>query len=499
MPEIKLPEFTAATLPPAQQWQGRVIWRRDISTQMFSDGTSWIALPKQDPVTGSLLSPDGRIVAAGRRGVRAPLPGVGGIGFSLADVVAQAGAPTLSMVVGANGMPALRVQGAVNAVIEISFPGMTNTMTGGDAYLLLDGSMTRGNLATASSYVSQDAAGYAKGWVCNISYGYPAPLNNPYEQGGPVTYWFRRAANQNFGVPTYPAFVADHKLRLTPTAGGAIDVLIYAYGFADRRPKGRIAVVYDDGYDSMMKLGYDSFASRGIPLTLSLIGSVVGQASNVNLNQLRAFINAGNALVAHGPWPNGGQGNLFTAYPNSPNPLGTAIADMIQNRDYLAANGLLVEGADRCYVWPQGVWQQVANNTALLDLALAAGFTLGRSATPSDFLNLDAASKYNRLCAPIIGHTWGGTTANEAANIAAIQTAIGNVASNRADAFLMLHRVLPTTTNDAGMGAGGNITIRHGDLDTLAAAIKTQVDNGLLEAVTMAQMASAPSSLWSTT
>ena len=445
----------------------------------------------------NLVGPDGRVLVSSRRGVRAPLPGVGGAGFSLADVSAVAGAPTLSMVTGAAGMPALRVQGAVNAVIEISFPGMTNTMTGGDAYLLLDGSQTRGNLATASSYVSQDAAGYAKGWVCNISYGYPAPLNNPYEQGGPVTYWFRRAANQNFGAPTYPAFVADHKLRLTPTAGGAIDVLIYAYGFADRRPKGRIAVVYDDGYDSMMKLGYDSFASRGIPLTLGLIGSVVGQAGNCNINQLRAFINAGNAIVAHGPWPNSGQGNLFTAYPGNSQPARTAVADMIQNRDYIAAQGLMVEGADRCYVWPQGVWQQVANNTELLDLALAAGFTLGRSATPTDFLNLDAASKYNRLCAPIIGHTWAGTSALEATNIANIQTTIGNVATNRADAFLMLHRVLPTTTNDAGMGAGGNITIRHGDLETLAATIKTQVDAGTLEAVTMAQMASAPQSVWS--
>lgn len=439
--------------------------------------------------------------ATAARGVRAPLPGVGGIGFSLSDVAIQAGAPTLSMVVGANGMPALRVQAAVNAVVEISFPGMTGTVSGGDAYLLLDGSMTRGNLATASSYVSQDAAGYAKGWVCNISYGYPAPLNNPYEQGGPVTYWFRRAANQNFGTPTYPAFVADQKLRLTPVAGQALDVLIYAYGFADRRPKGRIAVVYDDGYDSMMKLGYDPFYSRNIPVTLSLIGSLVGQASNVTLNQLRAFIAAGNALVAHGPWPNSGQGNLFTAYPNSPNPVATAIADMLKNRDFLQANGLLVPNAEKCYVWPQGVWQQLANNTELLDRALEAGFTLGRSATPTDFLNVDAASKYNRLCCPIIGHTWGGTTALEATNIANIQTTIANVATNRADAFLMLHRVLPTSTSDGGMGGGGNITIRHGDLDTLAAAIKTQVDAGTLEAVTMAQMAStsSPGTVWSST
>ena len=80
-----------------------------------------------------------------------------------------------------------------------------------------------------------------------------------------------------------------------------------------------------------------------------------------------------------------------------------------------------------------------------------------------------------------------------------IKNSIAAVATNRADAFLMLHRVLPTATNDAGMGAGGNITIRHGDLDTLAAAIKTQVDNGTLEVVTMAQMASAPRTLWSIT
>lgn len=49
----------------------------------------------------------------------------------------------------------------------------------------------------------------------------------------------------------------------------------------------------------------------------------------------------------------------------------------------------------------------------------------------------------------------------------------------------MLHRVQPTATVDGSMNAIG---IRVSDLTTLADAIKTKIDAGTLEAITMPQL-----------
>lgn len=442
-----------------------------------------------------LLDPSATIVPA--RG--APIVGVGGEGFSLSDVVSVAGSPTLSMETGPTGLPALRVITGVGTTAEIKFSSLLNSMAGGDAFLALTGSYSSGNLDYITVYVSQDTGGYTLGWSNKIQYAAAAPLNNPHEQGGPVTYWFRRATNIPIGSPTYPALVADFKIRVVPRAGTSASILIHGFGFAARRPKGRICVVWDDGYASSFMLGSDSFSSRGIPQTLGLVGSAVGTGGTYcNMQQVRSFLNAGNAVVAHGPWPNTGAGNLFSAYPGSPNPALDAVADMVQSREFLRANNLLVPGADKCYIWPQGTWQQTVNDTTLLDAAINAGFTFGRAANGPGAQPVcwDSLSRYNRLCAPVIGHTWAGTTAAEATNITAITTAIAALGTNRSDAFLMLHRVLPSTTADGAMGAAGNITIRHSDLETIAAAIATQVSNGVLEAVTMPQMALNAPSLW---
>lgn len=456
----------------------------------------------------NIVGPDDRILLSGRRGYHTPLAIVGGPGM-LTEPISAVSACVVTRGQDSRGYY-VRVQGTIaGGDAELRFDSLTGMVSGGDAYLLIDGSYTRGNMLAAVSYVSQDAAGYGKGWSNTIGYGYPNPLNNPYEQGGINTYWFKRASNTQLGsAPSYPAYVGEQKLRLSAVPGQLLDVKIYAYGLSGRIGKGRSCTVFDDGYFSSLALGFDSFASRGLPLTMAVIGSTVDTPGYVTTEMLKAFVAAGNCCVAHGPWPNSGQNNLFTAYPGSANPIADAIGDMERNRDFLAKNGLLVEGADRCYVWPQGVWQQVANNTALLDAALAKGFTFGRSATPTGYLNVDSLSRYNRLCNPIIGHTWSGTTVNEngadgtsntAGNIFNIKTKMAEVAVARGDYFMMLHRVYPTSTVDGVMGGPGSITIRYSDLELLAAAQAAQVTAGDMIAVTMAQMACAPQSLWANT
>ncbi|MGL6245641.1 hypothetical protein [Pseudomonas sp.] len=445
---------------------------------------------------GSLTAGGRDALSAYVKGARSPMPAVGGSVLVIGDVSVVAGSPTVTIETGPNGKPAIKVVTAVGVHAEIKFPGLVGAYTGGDAYLCMHGSYSQSNVDYVTCYVSQDAAGYAKGWSNKVQYALAAPLNSPKEQGGAVTYMFRKGANANFGAPTYPAYIADMKLRIMPKAGAAATVWIYAFGFSTPRTKGRICVTWDDGYDSTFKLGYDIFASREIKQTLAVIGSTQGTGNGYsNIDQLHAFLNAGNALVAHGPWPNSGAGNLFTAYPGSANPVSDAVADMTRNLAYLRDNGLLVPGAESCYVWPQGVFQQSVNDTALLDAAIAAGFTLGRSASASTahIVNIDAASKYGRMALPIIGHTWAGTTAAEATNITAITTAIAALSTDKSDGFLMLHRVQPTTTADGAMSAIG---IRHADLETIAAAIKAGVDAGTLEPVTMPELAANGSGYW---
>lgn len=430
------------------------------------------------------------------RGSRSPNPIVCNNGLSMSDIAIVAGTPVITLETGPNGNPAFKVVVSTGTFAEIKFPASVGTYCGGDAYLSLHGSYTLGNLDNVTLYVSQDAAGYAKGWYNLVQYGLPDPLNLSREQGGAVTYFFRKATNSNFGSPSYPAYVADMKLRITPVSGTTATIWIYSFGFSTPRTKGRICITWDDGYESMFNLGSDSFASRGIKQTLAVIGSVQGTGTGYsNLNQLTSFFNSGNALVAHGPWPNSGQGNLFTAYPGSTDPIGSAIADMQKNRDYLANNGLLVPGADSCYVWPQGVFQQVANNTNLLSASVTAGFTFGRSASTvaSHIVNCDAMSKYGRLACPIIGHTWAGSTAAESTNITNITNAISALSTDKSDGFLMFHKVQPTTTADGSMSSIG---IRKGDLETIAAAIKTGIDAGTLETVTMPELAINGSGYW---
>lgn len=453
--------------------------------------------------TKTLTGGIGNISVSGRdalgayvKGRRSPMPGIGGASMALSDVTVISGGPTVSLETGPNGQPAIKVVTAVGAFSEIKFNSLVGSMSGGDAYLSLFGNYSQSNLDYLTCYVSQDATGYAKGWSNNLQYALAAPLNVSREQGGACTYMFRKAANTPFGSPTYPAYVADMKLRITPKAGTSATVWIYAFGFSTPRTKGRICVTWDDGYDSMFKLGYDSFASRGIKQTLAVIGSAQGTGGGYsNIDQLRAFLNSGNALVTHGPWPNSGAGNLFTAYPSSSNPISDAVDDIRKNLTYLRDNGLLVPGADCCYVWPQGTFQNAVNDTSLLDAAIAAGFNLGRSASiaQNHVVNVDACSKYGRLALPIIGHQWAGTTAAEATNITAITTAIAALSTDKSDGFLMLHRVQPTSTADGSMNSVG---IRHGDLETIATAIKTGVDAGTLEDVTMPELAANGAGYW---
>jgi hypothetical protein len=443
-----------------------------------------------DPPALTRAQGDARYGKAGRK---SPPPTLGDAAISLADVTSLTGTATATLATGPNGKPAIKIVTGVGLSAEVRFNRLLGGTFYGDAHLCFHGSRTQGNLQYATFYVSQDDGAFTNGVSYTLQYDYSAPLNSFREQGGANTYYFGKGGFSNIGSPTYPMTIGDAKIRINPQPATSATVYIYAVGVSAPAPKGRICVIWDDGYDSMFQGGFPAFQSRGIPQTVAVIGSVQDTGSGYSyLAQLQAFVDSGNAVVAHGPWPNSGTGNLFSAYPGSSNPVGDAVADMERNRDYLNSKGLLVPNADKCYIWPQGQFQQSVNDTTLLDAAYAAGFTTARGTTP--FLggvNFDSLSKYNKMVLPILGHTWSGSTAAEVTNISNITTAISGLSTSRSDSCLMLHRALKTATNDAGMGSAGNITIRNGDLETIAAQIKSGIDAGTLEAVTLPQLASS--------
>lgn len=477
--------------------------------QVAAGATSVVAVTPGGMVDGAGNTPNGGLTTAQAaatqalvsltgRAKKAPIPQIGA-GLSTANLTILSGTPTITVEAGPNGQPALKVVLPNATIADLALPDLAGSIFNGDSYISMHGSLTQGNVASMAFYLSQNDASYALGGVWTLFVSAVSPQNSYLEQGGANTYFFRRNAVSNFGTgPSYPAIVGQIKIRITPASAAGCTVYIYSIGTAALQPKGRICVTLDDGYDSMFKLGYDSFAGRGIKMTVGVIGSAQDTGGSFsNTRQLRAVVDAGGACVAHGPWPNQGAGNLFSAYPGSANPVADAIADAKLNRDWIQNAGLGVSNFDKCYVWPQGIFQASVNDTTLLDAMLAAGFTIARgvnsiagSALYPNGVQFDAASKYNRLALPIVGHLWAGTTAAEATNITAVTTAIGNLSTSRTDAFLMLHRVLPNATSDATMGAAGNITIRHSDLETIAAAIKSGIDAGTLEAVTMPDLVS---------
>lgn len=54
MPKQDLPDFTAATLPAAQQWEGKPIFRRDLGVIQYGYGGSWRTIPFQDAASGDV-------------------------------------------------------------------------------------------------------------------------------------------------------------------------------------------------------------------------------------------------------------------------------------------------------------------------------------------------------------------------------------------------------------------------------------------------------------
>ena len=81
-----IPEFTAATLPPPQQWEGRTIWRSDLLCHQTSTGLEWRGEVTQDPRTGLLYAGGVPVSVAGISSADlATTAGIAGAMYQLSD------------------------------------------------------------------------------------------------------------------------------------------------------------------------------------------------------------------------------------------------------------------------------------------------------------------------------------------------------------------------------------------------------------------------------
>lgn len=468
-------------------------FKRNPSAWTVSGGNDSNPIQVNKTFTGRIRNSIGANGITGVRNIdRAPNVVVGDSPL-LADFSIVAGTPSISIAQDSKGRTGLRIVCNVGENTEIKIPALAGHLFAGEVFLQTDASYV-GGVNQVLAYVTPDAARAMNVASAAFTPWFSVPLNSALEPSPEAkTYRLGKAELSITGTITYP-FVTDYvSLRFIPRAGFAPTIFVYGVGFSAPAKKGRICVTVDDGYDSWFKLGQPIFDERGIPVTMAVIPVNMDTGNgNAYLRQLRSFVNRKNAVVAHGPNITAGIGSLISAFTNNAD----RVADAKGARDWIAANSLDTPNFEQCYVWPQGAWQSTYADGSLIDALISEGFTTGRAVANGSSstigINFDALGKHQHMTLPIIGHTWAGSTASEATNITAITTAITNVGAWKTDAALMFHRVSPTSTNDAGMTAA-SISIRQGDLTTIADAIAAQVSAGNVDAVVMPQLVSGGS------
>jgi hypothetical protein len=238
---------------------------------------------------------------------------------------------------------------------------------------------------------------------------------------------------------------------------------------------------------SSLTLGVPVFNALGITKqTLGLIQNRVGlNSQSVTLGQCKAFINAGGAIVPHSPH----SPNIVDQFPNDP---AGAIAAMQVNRDYISSLGLATPRYEKCFIYPQGKYQASLYDTSYLEAMKAAGFDIARISWMQQIRqqrNIDSHSRLGRLACTTIGHEFNST--DEVTNINNIVTRINEVSDLGLDCFLMLHSVVLASGQETDP-----YDISVPNLKLIANAIKTNIDSGKLEAVTMPELVIDGDNYW---
>lgn len=336
-------------------------------------------------------------------------------------------------------------------------------------------------LTTITTYIGTSA--YAKYIMADqSSLNSPATSRSPRTNGWNAfqiskSMWSKSASL--FGLEIGDQLWTNAKIRV----GMVQDVSTTVYLRAIRvncSKIARIAITFDDGYLSAVRVGAPLLAEYGLCSTSAIISSIVGTPGYATLSDLQEYVEMGNCCCPHGPNSTNGSGNLFSLSDDA-----ARLADVETARNYITANALSRNGSQNCYVWPQGVFCASTTDLAFRRTLLDNGFVLGRgtTATMNKFSRVAAMAAHNdnRMVLNIVGHSWSAS--DEETNIANIISAIQTCAADGYDCILMAHKVVG---KDA---AAVSTEISTNRLREICAAIQTLVSAGRMIGVLLPDLA----------
>ncbi len=449
-------------------------------------------VPQGSSALAVKTSPDGviavwggskRIPTPGSGGSKGPVPVLGGPTLAASDVTVVGGSGTVTKIT-RRGLPCLQIDipaGAVNC--QISINGGVGALFGGDVYVAMEGGFQTGLLKVEAYHAPGATIATNYTLQGNLTFSATPSVNNWQDQGGIYTWRSGRKQIAITGTITYPFVVGANKLTITPQSGQAATMYLYAVGYGQPR-KGRVIVIADDGEASWFKLGAPIFNALGIPTTAMIIpsGLNIGYGTDAHVS---AYIDAGNCVGPHGPNLSSYAGNLISNYGTA----AEAIYDIDSALNAMYQKGWYTPGADLIYAWPQGEFARTFGDLELLEAAYKYGIRLARcSSVINPLLQFvtEGASRLNRLALPYTTHGWAGSTAGQVANTTANVDAINNAATYGTDVFMTYHQIVLDSTAD---GAMNTIKNRVSDVQTVATAIKAQIDAGKMEATTLGRLA----------
>lgn len=312
---------------------------------LSADGTALVSGDRKK-VVGDLSFP---YRSANAAGAMCPPQNWGGK-IVAADYSISSGSPTVTIET-RNGRECLKIVTGVGVTANVDLILTNDVAWYGRAIFEIEGGRSA-NVNQVTLLVTNDNfTNYAQNTFTTLT----TPLNNPAEQGG--IYTFRVDGQVTSGATSYqftgvgaawavttPAVdgsitVNKVRFRVIPVASTSATIYVYGLSLGPRRKRGRVIVSVDDGYKSFVQAGLPIFAARGIPVTISVIGHLMDNRTDVSnymqWDDIRNIVASGGQAVAHGPVLSSAAGNLISNYTTNTE----RIADMEAAREYILENG----------------------------------------------------------------------------------------------------------------------------------------------------------------
>ena len=362
-----IPEFTAATLPPPQQWEGRTIWRSDLLCHQTSTGLEWRGEVTQDPRTG-LLYAGGVPVAvdlaptlaqtARRTSVLKRFSDQVGVAYNNSGTAATVSIDAASPF----GRPALKVAlaaGTTWAEVQLSALGLAAF----DDHIVWR-VWIEDYTAVQQIGVFAGTTGYGR--YSQQNYQISTSNVNRYNgefafSAGPV----RQTAVGTFvhGVDTLNAT----KIRITGNAAAAnvwVDAVV-----VPARGRGVVLLTYDDGFRSWIDYVLPDLARNGLVGSFGFQQNLIGTNDTLYLNSsdIRAMSAAGHEISPHQV--------ANTRFNDGTSGTQTAAQYQTDYRTSLAALRGIVGADASCDYHP---YVQGGHNQSLIDTLRAEGLRIAR-------------------------------------------------------------------------------------------------------------------------